>query len=122
MPKAPAFERRKSPADVYRRLVGCFTLIRKIMERSGLKALTLTTHPAEVNPSDVYDIASLSVSELTLLHAHLDATLPPPAPYYPGRKFPADVYQRAGLLETILTKLLQLVDTHPTWLQAKDRR
>jgi hypothetical protein len=123
MPEAPAFERRKRPADVYYRLIECFARVRAVMQHSGLNALTLEDlHPETVTPSDVYDIASLIVSELSFLHSHLDGVLAPPDAYYPGRKFPSDVYQRAGLLEALLIDLQALVATSPSWLQATDGR
>ena len=122
MPKAPAFERRKRPADVYHRLIECFERVRAVMQHSGLNALSLDLHPETVTPSDVYDVASLIVSELSFLHSHLDGVLAPPDAYYPGRKFPADVYQRVGLLEALLIDLQALVATSPSWLQAKDER
>lgn len=122
MPEAPAFERRKRPADVYHRLLECFARVRAVMQHSGLNALTLELHPETVTSSDVYDIASLIVSELSFLHSHLDSVLAPPDAYYPGRKFPADVYQRAGLLEALLIDLQALVETSPSWLQATDER
>jgi hypothetical protein len=122
MPEAPAFERRKRPADVYHRLIECFARVRAVMQYSGLNALTLDRHPETVTPSDVYDIASLIVSELSFLHSQLDGVLAPPDAYYPGRKFPADVYQRAELLEALLIDLQTLVETSPSWLQATDGR
>jgi hypothetical protein len=114
MPETPAFERRKRPADVAQ--------VRAVMQHSGLNALTLDLHPDTVTSSDVYDIASLIVSELSFLHSHLNGVLAPPDAYYPGRKFPADVYQRAGLLEALLIDLQALVETSPSWLQATDER
>ncbi len=122
MPETPAFERRKRPADVYHRLIACFARVRAIMTLSGFNALMLDQHPETVTPNDVYDIASLIVSELSFLHAQVDGALPPPDTYYPGRKFPADVYQRAGLLEALLIDLQALVEASPSWLQAQDER
>jgi hypothetical protein len=120
MPQPPPFERRKRPQDVYHRLVACFARVQVIMAHSGLETLTLDHHPEGITPSDVYDIASLIVSELSFLHDHLNSDLTPPTPYYPGRKFPSDVYQRAGLLEALLIDLQALVATSPSWLQAQD--
>ncbi len=122
MAETPAFARRKAPADVYRRLVRCYARVRTVLERSGFTALTLDRQPEAVTPSDVYDLAALLVSELSFLHAHLDGAVPPPDAYYPGRKFPADVYQRAGLLEALLIDLQTMVDSNPLWLHAKDGR
>ena len=118
----PAFEPHKRPVDVYHRLVECFARVRDIIENSGLDALMLGGHPEVATPSDVYDIASLIVSELSFLHSHLDGALTPPDRYDPGRKFPSDVYQRAGLLEALLLDLQARVEVSSTWLQAEDAR
>ena len=68
-------------------------------------------------PSDVYDISSLLVAELAFLHQQA-GTLDAPRPaYYPGRKFPSDVYQRAGQLKSQLDELQGLVKTRPAWLR-----
>ena len=63
IPDAPPYERGKRPADVYRRLVGCFERIRLIAGHGGLKTLDLKVTNSSVDsvvPSDVYDIASCS--------------------------------------------------------------
>jgi hypothetical protein len=75
-----------------------------------------------VTSHDVYNLAAFIVSELRFLHAQADGALSPPEPYYPGRKFPSDVYQRAGLLEILLVDLQALVEAAPSWLQAQEER
>jgi hypothetical protein len=123
IPSPPPFEPRKQPADVYRRLVGCLDLIRQIVERSNLKILALEiseTDIAEATPSDVHDIASLVVSELAYLHAQLPGAQPAREVYYPGRKFPSHVYQRAGILEGQLLELQGLIQNDPDWLSSDE--
>lgn len=119
-PPAPAFERGKQPADVYRRLIDCYWLIRQIARSSGLNMLTLETGEArleQVTPSDVYDLAALVVAELSYLHAQLEDAQPHREIYYPGRKFPSHVYQRAGILEKQLIDLQRRVKEQPNWLR-----
>ena len=123
--EAPPFEDGKRPADVYRRLVGCFEQTRRIAERSPLKVLDLKVGAErleDVTPSDVYDIATLLVSELAYLHSHLKDAEPPHEAYYPGRKFPSHVYQRVGILEAQLLELQRWVDETPNWLHQKVRK
>lgn len=103
IPDPPKFEANKMPRDVYQRLQECYSSVQIIIEQNGKKSLTLGAMSEEelnqVSPSDVYDIASLLVSELAYLHREGPHTPPPHQAYYPGRKFPADCYQRAGILE-----------------------
>jgi hypothetical protein len=119
MPGPPPFERAKRPPDVYRRLLGCFERVRNIGVLSKVRVLKLSVSDAEIavaTPSDVYDIAALLVSEVNQLHMLLEGAKPPREAYYPGRKLPSQVYQRAGILEAQLVRLEVLVAAKPSWL------
>lgn len=119
IPEEPAFEAGKRPADVYRRLLGCVERIRRLADLSGLELLELQVDEKliqQAEPSDVFDIASLVVSELSYLHGKLTDAKPPRDVYYVGRKFPAHVYQRVGILERQLAELDRRVQENPDWL------
>jgi hypothetical protein len=119
-PTAPPMERGKQPSDVYRRLVRCYGLVRTIAEQSHVEMLSLPVADEDIrrmSPSDVYDIASLLVSELAYLHALLDDAQSPDEVFYPGRRFPSHVFQRAGILEAQLLELQKLTKEHPDWLR-----
>lgn len=119
IPEAPVFEPGKTPGDVYRRLLNCFERIRSVAKASGLRVLELEPTEAQITgaePSDVYDVASLLVSELAYLHSQLANAGPPRDVYYVGRKFPSHVYQRAGILEHQLVELEKWVEEKPDWL------
>lgn len=123
LPQAPDFERRKRPADVYQRLVGCHRLLRQISEESGLELVQLEVSDdqlGQVTPSDVYDVASLLVSELAYLHARLPNAPAPRSAFNPGNKLPSHVYQRAGMLERQLAELYKLVEASPQWLRTAE--
>jgi hypothetical protein len=119
IPATPQFVRGKRSRDIYQKLTDCFAIIQQIAARSELPMLDLDTrgdHELEVNASDVYDMATLVVSELSYLWSQLEDAPPPRPAYYPGRKLPSHVYQRAGLLERQLAELSALVDSYPRWL------
>ena len=42
------------------------------------------------------------VEQTAEMHARVPGSKTPPRAYHPGRRFPAHVYQRVGLLELIL--------------------
>ena len=110
LPVEPVFEPNKMPADVYRRMQSCYELIREVAESFGLQTLSfeVTDNTAErVVPNDVSDLAALVVEELHHLHLNFPDAKTPGRSYYPGKRFPAHVYQRAGLLEKILRDLVQ---------------
>ena len=122
IPDAPPFVRGKRPIDVYQKLVDCFAIIQQIAARSKQPMLTLGIHDdndLEVTPSDVYDIATLAVSELAHLWSQIEGAVAPRPAYYPGRKLPSHVYQRASLFERQLIELAELVDSDPGWLDGE---
>lgn len=120
IPRTPDFVPRKQPADVFRRLVGCFESMKKIGDASDVAVLELNVDEQlvpHVESSEVYDLASLLVSELSQMHLQLKNAAPPISSYYPGRKVPAHAYQRAGILEAQLTELQAKVIQNPNWLR-----
>ena len=74
-PKVPAFKHGKSPGDVHCHLVRCYEQVSGIMKRSGLSSLEVDwkVTPEQVTPSNVYDMATLLVSELR----YIESKLPP---------------------------------------------
>lgn len=119
IPQTPQFEEGKRPADVYRRLVTCLNRVRRIAARSGEQTLEFEPDEKQIEraePSDVYDVASLLVSELAYLHSQSGANRPRKS-YYPGRKYPSHVFQRAGILERQLVELESVVKQNPQWLE-----
>ncbi len=119
VPTAPPFERGKTPGDVFDRLLKCYQRLQAVAKLSNIEVLhfdSIATSPADVLPSDVYDLATLLVSDLAYFHAH-GSVHPQPAPVpYHGRKFPSHVYQQAGILDAQLTLLESLAQKDPAWL------
>ena len=119
MPATQPFVRAKTPAQVFEKLLDCFRLVRRIAAESGVGVLELRVSRAEleaVSPADMHSMASLLVSELRYLHSKLPKAPPPRQAYYPGKKLPSHVFQRAGLLEAQLKDIAALVKTQPGWL------
>jgi len=109
-PAEPSFEPNKMPSDVYSRMRRCFTLIRLLAESKGGATLRFEIDgegSQRVSPNDVGDLASLIVEELTHLHRQVPVAVAPARAHYPGKRFPAHVYQRVGLLESILEDLME---------------
>ncbi len=123
VPETPPLERGKQPADVFLRLVECYAILEKIAQQSGIPVLHLDLPAAQsvgisgqLEPSDVYDMATLLVSDLAFFHAQLkkhDSLKPIP---YPGRTFPSLVHQQATVLLHQLKALEQFVANDPEWL------
>jgi len=116
LPPRPPHERRKTPADVYRVLWSCFSTLREILQDAGLTALELRQSFAGEEPGDVYDLASLLISEL--VHLRSQAPGPgAPAPRaredLPAPVLPAHVHRRGRQLQASLIKLRDLARERP---------
>jgi len=125
MPNIPAFEHGKQPVDVYILLNECYARVHTILEHSGIEALTLEIpnldpngdDPAKIRISDVYDLATLLISELAYLHGQLKDTVPLIQPAYDfSVKVPSHVYQRGEVLLRQLAALETRVSVNPDWL------
>jgi len=101
----PPMVRRKTPLDVYQKLIGIFRIIHETIRLSGEQSLLIEQVELDrddVSRNDVYDISSLLVSELSYLHSLIPGAAKPKKSYYPGDRFPSHVFQRAGRLESQL--------------------
>ena len=107
-PEEPPFEPDKSPIDVFLRLQRCVDLVERIGSAKRMEMLDVEVIEARlerVRPADVGDLASLLAEEIRDLHRGFPEARAPVPAYYPGRRFPSHVYQRAGLLEQLLVDL-----------------
>jgi hypothetical protein len=115
IPDDPPFEPGKQPVDVYLQLNKCMGLISSLYTVVGLPTLVIERGDIDsqsIYPGDVYDLACLAVARLDNLHHQLGRTAIPRAILFPGRRFPSDVFQRAGLLEKQLLTLKELMDQY----------
>ena len=111
IPEPPAFIEGKQPSDVWLLLVDCLAVIREITESRDEDILSInveTFDASSIRPGDVYQIASIMVSELAYLHS-IETDIPPVvATVKVSNKLPSDVYQRVGLLLKQLQQLKTL--------------
>ena len=100
--------KNKGPRDVHKKLLLVLAHMQKFANVNNVKVLKLkySYDPNQVIlPTDVYDISSLIISELNYFHEHFEVKEKIKQPTYPLRKFPYEVYQKAELLELMLSKL-----------------
>jgi hypothetical protein len=117
----PSLERGRRPGDVYMHLIDCHTILSKIAQHSKLKILQLALKNPDttrIQPNEVYDIASLVVSELAYLYSKGPQIDPPQKPAPPGLTLPSHVYQQVGSLLLHLKELEGQVKSNPQWLQS----
>lgn len=103
----PAHEHGKVPADCLARLHEALDAARATVKKGGHPVIEhggVRADPAQVRPSDCYDLATLVLGEVAFLHA-LAKDVNPPAPYEhtgAGHKLPSHVYALSqALTETI---------------------
>lgn len=117
----PDLERGRRPGDVFMHLIDCHTILSKIAEHSKLKILKLALKNPDITriqPNEVYDLASLVVSELAYLYSKGPQIDPPRRPGPPGLTLPSHVYQQVEGLLLYLKELEGQVKSNPQWLQS----
>jgi hypothetical protein len=119
IPLAYAFERRKTPSDVYDYLIKTRSILIKIM--SNYKVIFAhfqnnNNATKDKDAGDVYDLASLIAADLHYVHSFKLTAAHPAKTYLAGNKIPSDVYQRVSVLNQQLQILQKLHETHPNWL------
>jgi len=119
----PPFQRGKTPTDVFLQLIRCFEQLEELAKVSGVSILHVDGTAArkmvpelQVQPSDVYDLATLLLSDLAYIHGkkYRGQTMPPVP--FPGTKFPSHVFQLARGLQQQLDELGRFVQKNPDWL------
>lgn len=118
MPAAPPFERRKFPRDVFQVLWQSCETLQQVLRDSKLSALQLDRGYVGEQPTDVYDITSLVLSELEYVASFVPqagGVRAPAAPAIP-HVLPAHNFQRARRLQAGIEKLAGAVRARPDWL------
>ncbi len=116
----PDYERRKVPADVYKRLINIHQTIRQVVDQAGGECLTIADFElqrTDVIPGDVYDLTLLVIAQLRYLYNNRPDAAPLRKDYYPGNRLPSHAFQRAGRLESQVDLLLKHTQLSPNWVK-----
>jgi hypothetical protein len=104
LPELPVLEHRRTPGDVYDRMLAAATPLRALLSRAGHTMLDpLPARPDATRPSDCYDLAALLLGEIAFLRAH-DHDAAAPVAFdggnaRAGARLPAHCHQLAAQLE-----------------------
>jgi hypothetical protein len=105
---APApFTRGRRPQHCYERLLTCHALIGALIAKKGESPVAIRSTPTDIVPGDVYDLASVVLGEIALLHSLTPTAMPLHAfePTASGHRLPAHVEQLTRTLEAQLAAL-----------------
>ncbi len=111
-PSPPPIKNSIKPSDVFKRLVKCVIEIKEVAKIQKIKMLDIDVNDASIHqviPSNVYDLATILVTELKHISSK-NSNFKQVKAYYPGYKTPAMVYQRAA----ILLQQIRLIKSHMT--------
>lgn len=118
LPQPPALQRRKFPRDVFQLLWEVCEDLQRTLTVSGVIALQMDRGFVGEQPTDVYDIASLILSELEFLTTFLPPSSSAPfVTTTPSPILPAHNFRRALQLQAAIKALGEAVDAKPGWLQ-----
>lgn len=114
-PTLPEYQVGKKPIDVYKQMLKNFRIIQEIAKESGIDMLYLGEEiQTPVAASDVFDLSSLILSELSYFAIEVGVERVYKLESYPD-KVPSDVYQQALIVESHLQILQGLAQQYPTW-------
>ncbi len=119
LPAAPPFERRKFPRDVFQVLWQVCEVQHRLLRDSGVPALEIHRGFVGEEPTDVYDLASLIVSELEYLASFfsiIEAPLQAVAMQSPI--LPAHNFRLARQLQVAIGALAEAARARPDWLRS----
>jgi hypothetical protein len=123
LPAMPPLERRKSPREVFEVLWQTCDPLQQFVRGAGLHALELRRGYLGEEPSDVYDLASLIVSELEYVASFLPhddrplLTVVGPSPTLPCHNF-----RRGRQLHAAVTLLATSAHARPEVLKTAGKR
>jgi hypothetical protein len=122
LPQAPPHERRKSPRDVYQVLWRACEFMHHVLVNSGVTAVEIHRGYVGEQPTDVYDLASLIVSELEYLASFLPIKeARPQATATQSPILPAHNFRLARQLQAAIVTLAEAVRARPDWLRTAQR-
>lgn len=120
-PAVPEYEPGLQPGHVYGRLLVGFDRLEVAFDELDLEMVSWSGEAYVVDesltPSDVFDVATLLLSELEYLHSLVPGARVPIQAAHPGRRFPSDVYQQAGLLGAQTARLMAQARANPELLR-----
>ncbi|MFI5343290.1 MAG: hypothetical protein ACHQUC_03620 [Chlamydiales bacterium] len=120
IPDAPAFERGKTPEQVYRRLLTIMNMINLISERQHIPSMSIRVENLQaenIHPSDVNDMTYFIIARLESFYYLAHKKNKEIEIYYHGWKLPSHIFQRAGILEIQVQHLFDTIKNHPAWLK-----
>lgn len=125
-PAAPEYEPGRRPAHVYGRLLLVFDRLSVGFAALGLNMVNWIGSAYEIDeatlqPSDVFDLATLLLSELEHLHSLVPGARVPLQVAHPGLRWPSDVYQQAGILSDQASRIMAYARENPDMLVASAR-
>ena len=126
LPVLPAYEPGVRPGHVYGRLLAVFDRLSVSFEALGIDMVRWSGEAYVVDdaltPSDVFDLATLLLSELEHLHSWVPGAQVPLQVPHPGRRFPSDVYQQAEILRDQAGRILSRIRERPELFRANRGR
>ncbi|MBT4836111.1 MAG: hypothetical protein HON94_02065 [Methylococcales bacterium] len=105
----PVYIRNKTPRDVFFLLFESLKQINILFSSNKLNGINVQLASQvlqQQKPGDVNDLAKVVLSEIKFLYDHFGLQTKYQG-YYPGRKFPSDVYQQVNWLHLLLNQAIR---------------
>jgi len=119
LPEKPAFVPNKKPYDVYRLLIQVLTEVKALAKSLQIKMITIQEINIDdkiITPNDVEELSLIIVAELEYIAKKKRIPIAHIESYYPGKKYPSNVYQRSLLLKEQINTIREYIKKNPNWL------
>lgn len=116
-PSVPEYQPGLTPGHVYGRLLSVFDRLEQVFIEVDQEMVDWQgeaySGDESLAPSDVFDLATLLLSELEYLHSGIAGARVPLQAVHPGQRWPSNVYQQAGVLLEQAARIMALERDNP---------
>lgn len=113
----------KTPKDVFWRLAYILRKINIVLTQLKINTIHISQiKPKEsIRPNDVQELAALIAADLVSICEEKGINYQNIKSYFPGKKYPSDVYQRSSILLKQIEKINHYLKSHPQWLKDENK-
>lgn len=109
----------KTSRDIFEQQIEILTKIQQLGKALNLEMLSLKRNACgqPIDSNNTQELAYLILSELSYLAEKLSVKTSTIRSYYPGKKYPLDVFNRNQLLSKQVDAMIKFIHAHPDWLK-----
>ena len=113
------FSKNKYPRDVFKLLMQVLEKVLLVTKQLDIETLEITKlnnlDNLRITPNEVKELSLFILVELEILCARKGINIDNLFSFYPGKKYPSDVYRRGQMLDKQIDEILSYINSQPRW-------